>query len=304
MELHQLRYFAGVARSGNFTRAAERARIAQPSLSQQILKLEDELGARLFDRLGRTARLTAFGRAFLPRAEEILREVGEAKIEIQEMAGAERGRVVLGVIPTIGPYFPAPHLATFQRQHPDVTVSIVEETTPGLLEQLRAGTVGLALLALPVTGREFVSRELFREPFYAAVPAKHALARRRRVSLRDVKGESFLLLKEGHCFRENALAACRRVRVSPRVVFESGQFRSVLAMVAAGAGISLIPRMAAEKMRGVRYITLEDAGAWRSVGVTQTRQHVPSRAERVLMEHLWPGGTHPRKWTSERKAPE
>lgn len=286
MELHQLRYFTGVARNGNFTRAAERARVAQPSLSQQILKLEDELGARLFDRLGRTARLTAFGRAFLPRAEAILREVGDAKIAIQEMAGAERGRVVLGVIPTIGPYFLAPRLTSFRKQHPDVTVSIVEETTPGLLEQLRAGTIGLALLALPVAGREFVSRELFREPFYAAVPEGHALAHRRRVNLRDVEGESFLLLKEGHCFRENALAACRRVRVSPRIVFESGQFRSVLAMVAGGAGISLVPRMAAEKIRGVRYIRLEDAGAWRSVGITQLRQHVASRAQRVLIEHL------------------
>lgn len=286
MELHQLRYFTGVARSGNFTRAAERARVAQPSLSQQILKLEDELGARLFDRLGRTARLTAFGREFLPRAEAILREVGDAKIAIQEMAGAERGRVVLGVIPTIGPHFLAPRLTSFRKQHPDVTVSIVEETTPGLLEQLRAGTIGLALLALPVAGREFVSRELFREPFYAAVPEGHALARRRRVNLRDVEGESFLLLKEGHCFRENALAACRRVRVSPRIVFESGQFRSVLAMVAAGAGISLVPRMAAEKIRGVHYMPLEDAGAWRSVGITQLRQHVASRSQQVLIEHL------------------
>src|SRR5213079_1580481 len=104
MELHQLRYFCAVAETGSFSRAAEQSNVAQPSLSQQILKLEDELGARLFDRLGRSARLTQFGQAFLPRAEAILRQLGTAKLEIQEMAGLEKGAVVIGAIPTIAPY--------------------------------------------------------------------------------------------------------------------------------------------------------------------------------------------------------
>jgi LysR family transcriptional regulator, hydrogen peroxide-inducible genes activator len=289
MELHQLRYFMAVARSGNFTRAAANAHIAQPSLSQQILKLEDELGARLFDRLGRTARLTPFGRAFLPRAETILREVGDAKVQIQDMAATERGRVVLGVIPTIAPYFLPPLLALFSRRHPQIAVSVVEETTPSLVEQLRAGGPGLALLALPIGGREFISKELFREPLYAAVPDSHPLSKRGKVGLRQIEGESFMLLKEGHCFRESALSACRRVRINPRVVFESGQFSSVLAMVAAGAGISLVPRMAAEKRRGVRYIPLSDEGAFRTVGIVRLRQHSPSRAEQALTDHLRAG---------------
>src|SRR5437762_13134461 len=118
MEVHQLRYFCAVARHGTFTRASKAEHIAQPSLSQQILKLEAELGARLFDRLPRSARLTQFGRTFLFRAEAILRQVSEARTEIQEMAGAEKGKVVIGAIPTIAPYFLPPVLAGFTRQHP------------------------------------------------------------------------------------------------------------------------------------------------------------------------------------------
>src|SRR6202171_321624 len=127
MELHQLRYFRAVARTGNFTRAAEQEHVAQPSLSQQIRKLEDELGSRLFDRLGRSVRLTSFGETFLPRAEAILRQLADAKQEIEEMAGVERGKVVVGSIPTVAPYFLPGCLASFSRKFPDIQVSVVEE---------------------------------------------------------------------------------------------------------------------------------------------------------------------------------
>ena len=131
MELHQLRDFCAVVRNGNFTRAAKAENVAQPSLSQQTLKLEAELGAELFDRFPRSAKLTQFGRTFLFRAEAILSQVDEAKTEIEEMAGAEKRRVVIGAIPTIA-------------------VSVMEETTPILLERMHDGLIDLALLALPV----------------------------------------------------------------------------------------------------------------------------------------------------------
>src|SRR5579872_7164562 len=117
MEIHQLKYFCAVAKTGNFTRAAQLVHVAQPSLSQQILKLEDELGARLFDRLGRAVRLTPFGETFLKRAQGVLRELGDAKLEIQQMSGAENGQVTLGAIPTIAPYFLPAKLGGFARKH-------------------------------------------------------------------------------------------------------------------------------------------------------------------------------------------
>lgn len=286
MEVHQLRYFCAVAETGNFTRAAEAARIAQPSLSQQIHKLEDELGAKLFDRLPRSARLTQFGKAFLPKAQAILRQIGEARLEIREMAGAETGEVVLGAIPTIAPYLLPSLLSSFSRRHPTVSVRVLEEITPKLLERLHDGTLDLALLALPVEGNELISTELMQEPIFAVLPEKHPLAGRRTITLDDLRDDPFLLLKEGHCFRENALQACRQSKVNPNVVFESGQFATILAMVSAGMGVSVIPKMAIAETKGCSFVPIGDKRNRRRVGVVRLKYRYPTRAQTALLAHL------------------
>jgi len=286
MQIHQLRYFCAVAKAGSFTRAAEHEHVAQPSLSQQVRKLEDELGTRLLDRLGRTVRLTSFGQTFLPRAEAILREVSDAKQEIEEMAGMERGRIVVGAIPTVAPYFLPNRLASFAEKFPTVQVSVVEEITPVLLERLQEATIDMALLALPVPRHHFVCQELLREPLYLVVPRNHRLASRSRVHLKQIEGDSFLLLKEGHCFRENTLSACGRARLEPNVVFESGQFATILAMVAANTGVSVVPHMAVEKREGCCFIPIADDGAYRRIGVVQLKQHFRSRAQQAFLRHL------------------
>ncbi len=286
MELHQLRYFCAVARRASFTRAAEDEHVAQPSLSQQIQKLELELGARLFDRLGRTVRLTDFGKAFLPRARDILRELGEAAQQIQHMAGTEQGRVSLGAIPTIAPYFLPLRLAEFSRRHPHVQVNVVEETTPVLLQRLQEATIDLALLALPVPGTGLECHELMREELYLALPSRHRLASRASVDLRQIEREPFLLIKEGHCFRENTLAACRRARLQLNVVFESGQFETILAMVAAGMGVSLVPRMAVSRRRGCRFVAIADPRAARRIGVVRLRSRYLTPAQNSLLRYF------------------
>ena len=286
MEVHQLRYFCAVAESGNFTRAAEATRISQPSLSQQIHKLEDELGAKLFDRLPRSARLTQFGKAFLPKAQAILRQIGEARLEIREMASAESGEVVLGAIPTVAPYLLPAVLSSFSRQHPSVSVSVVEEITPMLLEKLHQGTLDLALLALPVAGDELISIELMQESLFAVLPEKHPLAGRGSILLDDMRDEPFLLLKEGHCFRENALQACRQSRMNPNVVFESGQFATILAMVSAGMGVSVVPQMAVNNVPGCRFVMLADKRNRRRIGLVRLKYRYPTRAQIALLEHL------------------
>src|ERR1700739_4483683 len=154
MELHQLRYFCAVADSGSFSRAAEHSHVSQPSLSQQILKLEAELGARLFDRLGRSVRLTDAGKSFLPRARAVLRELEAARGDGSESKDSVSGHISVGVIPTVAPYFLPPLLASFSRRFREAAVSIIEEITPALLERLRAGSLELAILALPVRGEQ------------------------------------------------------------------------------------------------------------------------------------------------------
>ena len=287
VEFHQLRYFCAVAELGSFSRAAEYSHVSQPSLSQQILKLEAELGARLFDRLGRSVRLTDAGKSFLPRARAVLRELEAARGDVSESKDSVSGHISVGVIPTVAPYFLPPVLASFSRRFPEATVSIIEEITPVLLERLRAGSLDVAILALPVRGHEFESLPLLTESFYAALQVRHRLARRKTIGLRDLRKEPFLLLRDGHCFRENAVAACDRARVSPQVVFESGQFSSLLGLVRAGIGVSLVPAMAVDRNHAqLRFVRISDPHATRTIGALTLRGRSLSRAHHAFLSAL------------------
>ncbi len=286
MEVHQLRYFCAVARHGTFTRASEAEHVAQPSLSQQIQKLEAELGARLFDRLPRSAKLTVFGKAFLPKAERILRELEEAKTELRDMSGNEKGEVVVGIIPTIAAYLLPRLLNDFTVRHPLITIKILEDITPALLQHLHEGTIDIAVAALPIAGSELVSVELFEEKFYAVLPEKHPLASRASISLAQLNREPFLLLKEGHCFRDSLIAACHKLKMSPSIVFESGQFATILAMVSAGMGVSAVPAMAVQPQPGCKFIPISGKHSTRTVAVVTSRHHYQSRAQRLLMKQM------------------
>ncbi len=286
MELHQLRYFCAIVDSGSFSRAARLVHVSQPSLSQQIRKLEDELAARLFDRLGRSVRLTELGQTFLPRARAVLRELEAARSDVAEQLDSVGGSVVLGVIPTVAPYFLPPHLAAFSRKFPAVHLSVVEEITPILLDRLRGVTIDLAVLALPIRGHEFESFPILSERLFAALPKRHRLTRTRSISLKALRAEPFLLLRDGHCFRENAIAACDRARMHPKIVFESGQFSSLLSMVGAGMGVSLVPAMAIDKRSGCTFVPVEDDQAVRTVGAVRLRGRSFSRAQSAFLSLL------------------
>lgn len=288
MELHQLRYFCAVVDTHSFSRAALQCHVSQPSLSQQILKLEEELGARLFDRLGRTIRLTALGQTFLPRARAVLRELEVARGEVDEQKDSVGGTITIGVIPTVAPYLLPPHLVAFSRKFPQARVTVVEEITPVLLERLRAATIDLAILALPIRGHEFETYPILSERIFAALPKHHHLARRHSLSLKDLRSEPFLLLRDGHCFRDTAVAACDRARLHPQIVFESGQFSSLLSMVGVGMGVSIVPEMAIDKKSHCTYVRLADEYALRTIGVARLRGRSFSRAQNAFLSHLLP----------------
>lgn len=286
MEVHQLRYFCAVARHGTFTRASEVEHVAQPSLSQQIQKLEAELGARLFDRLPRSAKLTVFGKAFLPKAQRILRDLEAAKTELRDMSGNEKGEVVVGIIPTIAAYLLPRLLSGFTARHPLITINIIEDITPTLLQRLHDGTIDMAVAALPIAGNELTCVELFEERFYAVLPEKHRLASSSSVSLAELNREPFLLLKEGHCFRDSLIAACQKSRMSPSIVFESGQFATILAMVSAGMGVSAVPAMAVKETPGCKFIPISGKHSTRTVGIVTSRNHYQGRAQRLLIKQM------------------
>ncbi|MCU1341955.1 MAG: transcriptional regulator, LysR family [Candidatus Acidoferrum typicum] len=286
MEIHQLRYFCAVAETNSFSRAAVQTHVSQPSLSQQILKLEGELGARLFDRLGRSVRLTEIGRTFLPRARAVLRELEAAKGDVDERKDSVGGSISIGVIPTIAPYLLPRHLTSFTRQFPQARLAVVEEITPILMERLRASSVDIAILALPIRGNEFEIFPLLTENLFAALPKQHKLARHDSLSLKDLRAEPFLLLRDGHCFRDTAIAACDRARLNPQIIFESGQFSSILGMVGSGMGVSIVPEMAIDKRQACRYVRIADREATRTIGAVVLRGRSLTRVHLAFLSRL------------------
>lgn len=246
MELHQLRYFVAVAETGSFTRAAEREGVTQPTLSEQILRLESKakgIGRRLFDRLGRKVVLTDAGRVLLGHAQGVLAAVGEAERAVRD--SAEGGRLRVGAIPTVAPFLLPRAVTRFRKDHPAVQLQLKEDLTERLLADLLAGELDLGLMALPVRDDRLHVEKLFSEPLVVALPPGHRLAAKAEVKLGDVVDEPFILLDDVHCFGDQVLSFCRRGGLEPRVVCRGEQIVTLLAVVAAGQGVSVVPEMAA-----------------------------------------------------------
>jgi LysR family hydrogen peroxide-inducible transcriptional activator len=288
MELHQLRYLVAVARTENFSRAAEHCHVALPSLSQQIQKLEDELGERLFDRLPRRAKLTAAGEAFLPRAQRILAEIDLAQREVRDAQGMVQGAVTIGVLPTIAPYFLPRIIAAFSKEFPRVEVIVQEDTTARLLKLGCACELDLALASLPITDTRFEMETLFSEELLLALPKGHRLTKAKKVRLNDLEQERFILMKEGHCLGDQILSFCNRRNFRPQVSCLSVQIETIQALVRTGLGISLVPQMAVDSGGAPQpiYRSLESPCPSRAIVVLWPRQRPLSRAAHEFVEIL------------------
>src|SRR5580692_7131116 len=249
MEMHQLRYVVAVARTGNFSRAAEQCHVAQPSLSQQIQKLEDELGQRLFDRMKRAVKLTPHGDAFLPRALHILEEADMAKREAADAHHLLRGTLTVGVLPTIAPYLLPEALAKFTRRFPGVEILVQEDTTARLLKLAHRYEIDFALASEPIQDERLEVHVLFSEELLLALPPGHPLTRKLVVSATDLEGERLIVMKEGHCLGDQVLSFCDRRNVRTSISFRSAQLETIQALVCSGLGISLIPAMALQQKR-------------------------------------------------------
>lgn len=293
MDVLQLRYFVAVARAGSFVRAAEEERIAQPSLSQQIKKLEEELGVSLFDRLGRGLKLSPYGERLLPQAEEILAKVEGAKRGVEALKCEDAGQLKVGIIPTLLPYAMVEPLAAFQKKFPLINLVMLEDTTEVLIDLLRRAELDVALLALPIKHDEIVCSELFREPLLAAVPPGHKLAKAEKIQLATLGLERMLLLREGHCLRDDVLTACKKSKAQFQHFFESDHLESILRMVAAGFGVSLVPEKAALGRSDAIFLPFEPK-AVRRVGYAFASAHtaLPARGTFTKFLKSW-------NWNSE-----
>jgi LysR family hydrogen peroxide-inducible transcriptional activator len=260
----QLRYFEALARHGHFGRAADACAISQPALSMQIKELEGELGAALFERGARQVRLTGFGEAFALRVRDILRSVDE----LQDLARVSQeglvGRLRIGVIPTVAPYLLPAIIGNLTRTYPGIDLHVRETVTGKLIGELAEGRIDAAIVALPVSEPSLTEVALFAEDFVLVrpgedegkpVPNGETLSKMR-----------LLLLEEGHCFRDQALSFCNRHSAPPRELLDGSSLSTLVQMVSAGIGVTLIPEMA---------VAVETRSA--SVSVARFENPKPSR---------------------------
>jgi DNA-binding transcriptional LysR family regulator len=245
MEVHQLAYFESVSRHLHFTRAAEELNVAQPSVSQQIRKLETELGAPLFHRMKRHVALTEAGKTFLPHARAVLQRLDEARREVHELSGLRRGSLAVGAPPSVGTHLLPRALAAFSRRHPGIALAFREAGSRTLLGLLEQGELDLAVVIQPIRHPALETRLLLEEELLLAVPRGHPLANgQRRVRLAQLREEPFVLLREGaYDLRDQTLAACRRAGFDPVVALDGGEMDSMLRFVAAGIGVAILPEM-------------------------------------------------------------
>jgi LysR family transcriptional regulator, hydrogen peroxide-inducible genes activator len=262
MEVHQLRYFVAAAEAGSMTLAARQCRVAQPSLSQQVRKLEESLGATLFDRLGRGVELTEAGRALLPRARRILAEVRDAAASLRREIEAGVGPLAVGAIPTIAPFLLPAHVAAFQGLFPECELTIREDLTQRLVEAVAEGELDFAITSTPIE-HELVEVEVIgEENLLVAVRSDHASAG--TVSIADLRTAPTVVLHDVHCLGQQIQSFCAARRVQSRVVCRGSQLSTVLKLVGLGMGYSLIPEMCA------RDFTPEPRTLERSTGVPLT----------------------------------
>ena len=274
MNLRDLGYLVALAEARHFGKAAEISFVSQPTLSTQIKKLEKELGVELIERNPGQVMLTDVGERVVSRARIILGETENIRSIARQAQDPESGSVRLGLFPTIAPYL-LPHVVPqLRHRFPNLELLLVEEKTEVVLERLRDGELDAVIIALPVPGVHLLEEFLFSEDFVLAVPSDHPLASTPEpVDISVLANENVLLLEEGHCLRDQALAVCQLAGASERSGFRATSLETLRQMVAAGVGVTLLPRLAVQ------------APVPRSDNITLMRFADPAPTRRIAM--LW-----------------
>ncbi|RSN61461.1 LysR family transcriptional regulator [Amycolatopsis sp. WAC 04182] len=285
MDLLALRYFQTVARLEHVGRAAEKLRVAQPSLSRTLARLENELGVPLFDRHGRRIRLNRFGTAFLRRVDRALAELDDARQELDDAAGLERGTVAVAAESLLVLTEP---LRTFVPGHPLVDVRLSQASGEGMAEKLKAGDVDLCVTSQPVTGNDIRSRVLLDEAVMLCVPAGHRLADRGSVGLADLEGEPFLTTRPGYWQRALVDRLFAKAGLELHVVCEGDEAAVLFQLIDAGLGVALVPSLGLRAVTGsaVVWLDVDDPECRRVLSVAWREDTYLSVAAQRFRDHL------------------
>ncbi|GAB1821309.1 LysR family transcriptional regulator [Herbidospora sp. RD11066] len=283
MQLQQLAYFVAVAESRHFTHAAERMRVAQPSLSKQIKTLETDLGAPLFSRARGNVTLTPAGEALLPLARRMLADAETARREVAELAGLRRGRVRLGATPSLCAGLLADALARFHHDYPGVEIQVEEGGSRDLVRALARGQLDLSLIILPLQSDDpsLVTEEILREHLVVAAPAHLTSGRRPHMRIDELRRRPLVMFRRGYDLREATLNACRQAGFEPRFAVEGGEMDAVLRFVEAGLGVAVVPSMVLDGRPGLVGAPLLP-GLRRTVALAHRKDVEPTRAAQAF----------------------
>ncbi|QHT58523.1 LysR family transcriptional regulator [Paenibacillus lycopersici] len=267
MEWQQLEYFRAVGRSEHFTRAAERLAISQPALSRSITHLEETLGVPLFDRVGRSVKLNAYGRLFLARVEKALQEIQDGVNELQQLKDPYTGTVSLSFVMTFGLSLLPDFIGSFNRRYPQVKLQLFQNTTAGIVRQLLDSEADLSILGLIDLRSQLEWTKLLDEELYIYVPAKHRLAARESIRLEEVADDPFIGFKKGYSMRSQTEQFCRQAGFSPRVVFEGEDVATVSVLVSSGIGVTLIPAFTGITPSKIKKLRVTEPVCRREIGL-------------------------------------
>jgi LysR family hydrogen peroxide-inducible transcriptional activator len=281
MNIRDLKYIVAVAKEQHFARAAEASFVSQPALSMQIKKLEDELGVQIFERNQKNFLVTKVGAQIIKKAELILREAEEIKNIAKNSKDPFRGEIRIGAFPTLASYFFPAAVNKISKKFPKLKLLLIEEKTDELISKLKSGEIDAAFIAMPVLEDSLESKKIFSEEFLLAVPKNHDLAKAKKIAMKELKGKTLMLLEDGHCLRNQALEACSMMGAFEQQDFKATSLETLRQMVIAGAGITLMPEIAAHKEDKISYIKIAHAPQ-RTIGLVWRK----SSSKKVLLEEV------------------
>lgn len=279
MELRQLYYFVKVAKKEHVTQAAEELHVAQSAVSRQIHQLEEELGVKLFVQKGRNLQLTPVGQLFLRRADEILHNLERAVQEIHEFLDPEKGEIRLGFPHSLGISLVPQVVASFRSHNPDVRFRFKQGMYPTLIRDLIKGEIDLAFISpVPNDIEQVTGKVLITEELFAILPSTHPLAVRDQISLEELKDDPFIMFNEGYSLRPLVMNACEAAGFSPKIAFEGEETETIRGLVAAGMGVSLLPKLAVEYISPlpIGIVKVVDPIVTRNIGlIHRTNEKLP-----------------------------
>jgi LysR family hydrogen peroxide-inducible transcriptional activator len=241
MTLIQLKYTLAIAEEGNFTLAAEKCFVTQPTLSMQVQKLEEELNVKLFNRKAKPITLTAAGEKIISQAKVILEEAERMKDIVATEKGIIEGNFRLGVIPTVMPTLLPLFLKSFIKKYPKVNLKIDELNTASIIEELSLGKLDAGIAATPLDNSQLIEKPLYYEPFVGYIPKNHSLTSVEKLEIEDLEKIDMLVLEDGHCFREHVLKLCHTSRGASSFDLKSGSFETLIHLANEGMGMTLLP---------------------------------------------------------------